>query len=402
MANWLGDLYNKYTSTGVDVGPLKNVHAGSWFGLPDVGATEFIKKTYAQTPTVQQKQSSQRTVTPDMDAQQQAFQTLMDQQRGSTGNGMPSNAVLGTGTKLPGNPEDTLNKNLENANNAIDQDYNTTMGMLGNAEGGLQTQAGIATSQINNDIASGRTDLASAQSTQEQAANTSLQTSEKQGTSAMQQARDLFRETQQSNNAQLSALGISSSSVSEALAERLGVETARRIAGVTGSLDEVRLNTIQELGRIKKYYTEKTTQLEENGRIQREGIQSQLMTGLNQINSQKGQAANAKAQARADLLSKVQNQIYTLQEQQQMYNQQLQQWAEQKAAALQPIVQDPNYLNTLMSTANTFNQQFAPSGFTYLPEVSVNSKGQMSGSITPQKKATDPLEELYRQAGVTQ
>lgn len=35
-----------YTTTGVDIGPFKKVHAGSWYGLPDVGATEFVGKVF--------------------------------------------------------------------------------------------------------------------------------------------------------------------------------------------------------------------------------------------------------------------------------------------------------------------------------------------------------------------
>lgn len=299
--------------------------------------------------------------------------------------GLPSNPVVNNQSK--GLPYDQINQQQANGNSQIDSDYETAMGMYSGAEQGLRSQAGTAEGSIVNEAAATSTQLGQEQAVQEQGAQATLSTAEKQGTSAMQQARDLFRETQQGNNAQLSALGISSSSVSEALAERLGVETARRIAGVTGSLDEVRLNTTKELGRIKTYYEQKATQMQDWVANEKSKIQNTLMNGLNQINTARSQAASDKASARANLLSQVQNQIYSLTQQQQQFDQSLQQWAAQKSAALQPIAQDPNYLNTLMSTANTFNQQFAPSGFTYLPEVSVNSKGQMSGSITAQKKA---------------
>lgn len=279
-----------------------------------------------------------------------------------------------------------IQQGQDNGNAQIDSDYSQSMAMLDNAQSGLQGQAGNATAQITNDAAGVATSLGKEQATGEQAVQTSLSTAEKQGTSAMQQAREVFRQTQQQNNAQLSALGISSSSVSEALAERLGVDVAKRIAGVTGSLDEVRQNATNELGRIKTYYAEKKTQLDENVRIQKDQIQQSLMAGLNQINNARSQAASAKSAARANLLSQVQDQIYQLTTQQQQFDQQLQQWAAQKSAALTPIVQDPNYLNNLVSTANTFNKQFAPSGFTYLPEVSVNAKGQMTGQISAQKK----------------
>lgn len=283
-----------------------------------------------------------------------------------------------------------IQQGADDGNARIDADYSQSMAMLDSAQSGLQGQAGNATAQITNDAAGVATSLGKEQATGEQAVQSSLSTAEKQGTSAMQQARDLFRQTQQQNNSQLSALGISSSSVSEALAERLGVETARRIAGVTGSLDEVRQNATNELGRIKTYYAEKKTQLDENVRIQKDQIQQALMQGLNQINNARSQAASDKAAARANLLSQVQNQIYSLTTQQQQFDQQLQQWAAQKSAALTPIVQDPNYVNKLISTAQNFNKQFSPSGFQFTPEVSYDKNGVMTGSIKTQStKSTE-------------
>lgn len=406
MSSWLQQVAGKFGKAVDTVGKATGNRLPEWNlseSLQSYGGNKsnqgftWVPKAYASEPT-----ATQRTVTSDMDAQQQAFQNMMDQQRsGGGGGGMPS-SVLGANTQSGGQPYDMINQQQATGNSQIDSDYETSMGQLSSAEQGIRGQAGTAEGQITNEAAATRTQLGQEQAVQEQGAQASLSTAEKQGTSAMQQARDLFRETQQQNNAQLSALGISSSSVSEALAERLGVETARRIAGVTGSLDEVRLNTTKELGRIKTYYEQKTTQVQDWVANEKSKIQNTLMAGLNQINTARTKAASDKASARANLLSQVQNQIYSLTQQQQQFDQSLQQWAAQKSAALQPIAQDPNYLNTLMSTANTFNQQFAPSGFTYLPQVSVNAKGQMTGEISPQKKATDPLEELYRQAGVTQ
>lgn len=285
-------------------------------------------------------------------------------------------------------------------NSQIDADYEYAMNELGSQESGLRGQAGSAEAQITNDAAAAKTDLARNQGVQEQGVNTSLQTAEKQGTSAMQQARDLFRQTQQSNIAQLSAMGISSSSVSEALAERLGVETARRIAGVTGSIQEVRQNAVNELGRIKTYFSDKTTQLEENVRIQKDQIQQALMQGLNQINSARQMASSAKASARANLLSQVQSQIGALTQQHQQFQQSLDQWAQQKSASLTPIAQDQNYVQNLIAQTQNLNQQFAPTGFVATPSFSVDKQGSYTGQINFNKKPTDELENPFAQPGV--
>lgn len=286
-----------------------------------------------------------------------------------------------------------------NAGNAqIESDYNQSMGMLDNAASGLQGQAAQAGGVIDTGAASAKNEIGNNQTVAEQGANASLSTAEKQATSATQQARDLFRQTQQSNNAQLSALGISSSSVSEALAEKLGVETARRIAGVTGSIQEVRQNTVNELGRIKTYYEGQVSALTQHVADQKAQIQNSLIQGLNQINAARNQAASDKANARANLINQVQSQIGALTQQQQQFQQSLDQWTAQKTAALTPIAQDPNYLNTLLGYANTINQDpgISQAGLIATPQVNVGANGALSGQISTQKKATDPNDLLSK------
>jgi len=282
-------------------------------------------------------------------------------------------------------------------NSQIEADYNQAMSMLDQSASGLQSQATQAGSVIDTGAADATNQIKNNQTVAEQGTNASLSTAEKQGTSAMQQARDLFRQTQQGNNAQLSALGISSSSVSEALAERLGVETARRIAGVTGSIQEARQNAVNELGRIKTYYEGQVTNLAKQVQDQKAQIQQSLIQGLNQINSARSQAASAKASSRANLISQVQSQIGALTQQQQQFQQSLDQWVAQKNAALTPIVQDPNYLQKLISTANTLNAQPEFSKFgVAVPNVNVDKNGIMTGQINTQKKPNDPNDLLSK------
>lgn len=287
--------------------------------------------------------------------------------------------------------DNLINSNQNNANAQIESDYNNAMSMLSGAESSLQGQAASASGQIDTGAAAAKNEITNNQTVAEQGANASLSTAEKQGTTAMQQARDIFRQTQQQNNAQLSALGISSSSVAEALAERLGVDVAKRIAGVTGSLQEVRQNTVNELGRIKTYYQGKITDLTNQVNDQKATIQNSLIQGLNQINSARSQAASDKSAARANLLSQVQTQLGNLAAQQQQFEQSLQQWAQQKSAALTPIVQDPNYLNNLISTSNNLNQQFSSTGLNFTPQVNVNAQGTMTGQISGQKPQINPV-----------
>lgn len=370
-------------------------HAGSWFGLPDFGVTEKIGQVFNKPQT---SQGGSNVFGPQQAAYQppqQQVQGIQYQQpttssasTGRTGGGVPS-----TSQPIQNNQQayQNVNSQQQAGNSQIDQDYEIAMGALNSQEQGLRGAAETATGTIANEAAATKTSLGAEQATKEGSAMASQQTAEKQGKSAMQQARDVFRQTQQGNIAQLSAMGISSSSVSEALAERLGVETARRIAGVTGSIDEVRQNTTNELGRIKNYYSEKQTQVQDWVANEKSKINNQLLAGLSQINTARQTAAADKAKGRQELLSQVQNQVFQLQQQEQQFQQSLQQWAEQKAAALTPIVQDPNYVQNLIAQTQNLNQQFQATGFVATPSFNVNQQGQYTGQINMQKKPEDEL-----------
>lgn len=370
-------------------------HGGSWFGLPDFGVTEKLGQVFNRPTTAQDGSNifgpQQSSYTPP--ASQPVY--------GPTRPAGPSRASnRGASASIPQatqQPYQQIQDQQNNGNSQIDSDYESAMSMLGGAESGLQSQAGTAQTQIEGEASQAKNEITNTLGVAEQGVNTSLQTAERQGVTAQQQARDLFRQTQQSNISQLSALGISSSSVSEALAERLGVETARRIAGVSGSLDDVRLNATNELGRIKTYYSGKIADVQNQVQVQKANIQQSLIQGLNQINTAKSQAASAKSQARANLLSQVQVQIGQLTAQQQQFEQSLQQWAAQKSAALQPIITDPQFMNTLTSATNNFNRNFAPSGFQYAPQVQTDAYGQVKGNVnySLQKKPIDDLENPF-------
>lgn len=280
--------------------------------------------------------------------------------------------------------------NIQNQTNdygsIIDQEYNNTMGYLGAQEQGLISKAGTAQSQIESENANIKAQLGQEQATQESGVQAELAAGEKQGSTSMMQARDVWRQMTQENTAQLSALGISSSSVAEALAEKLGIETARRIASVSDSIGAIRMNATKELGRIKNFYQGKLTTLETEKANNLKQIQLSLLEGLNQINYAKNQAATAKAQARLDLFTNAQNIIGNLKSQYEQFQMELYKWAATKTAAIEPIVQDPNYFQKLAEAAQTLNTQFSASGFGYAPSYSYDKYGTVTGKITPYKK----------------
>jgi len=369
-----------------------------WAGNP-IRNVLGIEVPKASAQTLPQTQKVQGTSTNSNPYANDPLFNPANYATGNSGTGSVSSPIPTNGS--PADYSQITNQQAS-GNDQIEADYNNSMAMLGGAESSLRGQADTASASIDQQAGAAKTEIGNTQTTAESGANASLSTAEKQGTTAMQQARDLYRQTQQQNGAQLSALGISSSSVAEALAERLGVETARRIAGVTGSVQEARQNAVNELGRIKTYYQGKISDLANQVEVQKSNIQNSLVQGLNQINAARNQAASDKAAARSSLLQQTQTAIYNLSTQQQQFQQSLDQWAAQKTAALTPIVQDPNYLNNLVSTANTLNATYSPTGFNYTPSVNVNAQGIMTGQINPTKKTVDPLTELYQQAGIAQ
>ena len=259
------------------------------------------------------------------------------------------------------------------------------------AADGLQAQAGQATGQIASDAVAANNEITNNQTVAQQGVQGTLDLAANQAKAAGIQSRDLFRQTQQQNSAQLSALGISSSSVTEALAERLGVETARRIARTGDNLSQIQFNAQTELGRIKNYYTGKINDVQNQVRDQKASIQLSLIQGLNQINNARGQASQARSSARQDLLTQTRSAVYSLTQQQQQFEQSLQKWATQKSAALTPIAQDQNYLNSVISNMQNLQTNPALSGFNVTAGINQNAKSQYSSSynIVPKKNPLD-------------
>lgn len=356
------------------------VTTGTWsiggFKLPDFGLTE---KFGIGTP------NPNRSLTIPVSVNNGQIQgtPLYTQPQTQPINTTPKNDNLNVpSTPTSNNPQtyiNQVNSTTDQYNSLIEQDYNNAIGQLSNQESDLRSQAGIATNEIGADYGNAIAQLGSEQSTAQQGVQSQLNTGETNAKTATQQARDLFRQTQQSNIAQLSALGISSSSVSEALAERLGVETARRLSGITGSLNEIRQNAASETSRINNYYQQKKTALDTTVANEKAKIQQALVSGLSQINSARTQAATDKARARLDLLTNAQNQINQIVQTAQQFDNSLKAWATQKAQTLQEAYNNPQALQSFLGNLSTIQSAFNPSKFNITPTINYNNQGQLSG-----------------------
>jgi hypothetical protein len=266
----------------------------------------------------------------------------------------------GGNNNVPSDPyqqsQDLVNQNTNDSNSQIDRDYEDSMRMLGDQEVQAQGQAAETGGTLTSEATKVTNQLANQQTVDTQGQEAQLAQGEATAATGLQGARDLFRQTQQNNIAQLSGAGLSSSSVAEALAERLGVETARRIAGITGSLGEIRQNATKEIARIKSYYEGKATEATQWVANEKMKIQSQLTNVLNQIGTAKQMASSAKANARAEALSQQRTQLFQLAQQENQFQNSLKDWAQKKAETTQQLITDPAKVLAYNQNIATLNQ----------------------------------------------
>lgn len=301
-------------------------------------------------------------------------------------NNNPDKTGGNVGTNLPTNnvdqnagANDQINQNVQAGNDSIERDYQDALNQASISEGSINAQGTNAQNEINTQAQATRNAVGNELTTAQAGVADQQSTANKTAASGMQGARDLFRQTQQQNIAQLSALGLSSSSVMEGLAEKLGVETARRIGGLTGSLEEVTQNLVKEGARVKDYAAQKLTEVESTVGNQIQSIRSQMIDSLNQINQNRQVAATAKASARADLMTQARTQIYQLQASAQTFAQQMQTWAAQKSSTLSNVNKEFTISQEGLGAAYTtaLNSSGMPniSGFQNIPQVEQGSNG---------------------------
>lgn len=231
--------------------------------------------------------------------------------------------------------KDQIASNVGFDQDAIDRDYEAAMSQAAGSENVLRSEHAAGVKGIEAGYAPARTAIGEEQATREAGLTKEEQTATKSSESAMREARDVARQVQQRNIAQLSALGLSSSSVAEGLAEKLGVETARRITGITGSRDEILQNIAQERTRMGTFYKQKLTDLEGIVAAKKQELQVALMQGLDRINNIRNMAAVDKANRRAEVAQNARNALTNLEIERVKMAQAMSDWATKRAAALE-------------------------------------------------------------------
>lgn len=235
---------------------------------------------------------------------------------------------------VPTGGSSQIQDQLSGGNDQIERDYQSFLGQLQGQEDALRSQQPLSQQKVEAGYAPAITAVKEQQASKVAGLDSSASTVEQQRQSQLQQARDLYRQIQQQNIAQLSGMGISSSSVAEALAENLGVETARRIASSSQSADDVIRQIDRERINVNEFAKQKLTDIETQKAAAIAEIQNQFVQGLNQINQARQIAANDKANRRQDLLSQAQQAAYQIEQNAKNFQQSLQMWQAQTQAKL--------------------------------------------------------------------
>lgn len=355
LRGWTANLFEKF---------------GTAFGLPEMGFSEraaggnTLLTGIAPTSRGVLTSTDYRTGQPGYVVPQTAFrggQISAPQLRQNVTTGGGSTAGGGGGGQIgqpqvpgitPPSPSDPTGQELFRN---IDTGYENSQAQLRMAE----SELGEQTAQRRNEIAASfqpsMNRLAEQETQRYQDIGQREQSAQRTKQSRVQEAYDIYNQLNQANTAKLAALGISSSSVSAALAESLGRDTAKRINDIAQKTGDYLQALDIERGSVKQYVQDRMMELEAQKANQLGQLQNTFMAGLNQIRSQSMVTEQDRANARANLLSQYQAQRVEIEK----YNAQLANnitlWQLQRQASLDDagkklsqVIEDPNqYLQTL-------------------------------------------------------
>lgn len=282
-----------------------------------------------------------------------------------------------------------LNQQTDAYQDLIEQEYNNSISRINNEESSLRNQAGTAQSQVETDYFDVLNQLRAEQATKEEGVQSTLATGEKESTNQIQNARDLYRQMEQRNIAQLAGLGISSSSVAEGLGERLSVETARRMSGITNSQGEMRINATKELARVKDHFASATTNFNKLKANKIAEVNNSLLSGLQKLQSARNETSTAKQRGSMDLWVNAQNQVAQIQADYEKLKQAAQDWANKKATALIPLSVG-DYNAAFETQMAKLQQQYDPSQFDFtINDEGVDTYGRVNRSVQVKPKKKD-------------
>jgi hypothetical protein len=301
---------------------------------------------------------------------------------GNNGSGYPTQNKIGDVNTGAGEDADIVSQEYDQAISALAGEEQWQQGVAGTQIAGLQGQETAGT----NRLSEGKASEMAAAGQQEQTART-------EESSGLRSMRDLFRQIQQQNIIDLSGRGISSSSVAEALAEKLGTETMRRIGDITQGTQNVINNIAAEKKRITQVYQSKVQELQAEVKNKIDTVNANLTYALSQISAQRGLAALQKQKGLRDIAQTAREMIDSIKDKAWSYEQTLAAEAQKRQQATDDAIQLLKFnentgayeLNPMVQSATSSLQQGFP-GLGVAPQVqNYNGQPYVQGYSTYQK-----------------
>jgi len=275
----------------------------------------------------------------------------------------------------------------------VSQEYDQAISALAGEEQWQQGVAGTQIAGLQGQETAGTNRLSEGRASEMAAAGQQEQTARTQESSGLRSMRDLFRQIQQQNIIDLSGRGISSSSVAEALAEKLGTETMRRIGDITQGTQNVINNIAAEKKRITQVYQSKVQELQAEVKNKIDTVNANLTYALSQISAQRGLAALQKQKGLRDIAQTAREMIDSIKDKAWSYEQTLAAEAQKRQQATDDAIQLLKFnentgayeLNPMVQSATSSLQQGFP-GLGVAPQVqNYNGQPYVQGYSTYQK-----------------
>jgi hypothetical protein len=289
----------------------------------------------------------------------------------------------------------------------LEQDYNNTLAQYDSEAGTIGGNYNTAAGGLKGGYDQAVSDVSGAQTQALNDISGTRDYTNQTADSALNQARKLANELQQRNNSQLSAMGISSSSVAEGLGEGLSRDTYANINNIVQNRDTTLTKLKQQEDATNKYYTDNLNNLKQNYQTQLNDLTTKRDALLNQLSSNKSLLANQKFQYSQSLSQQYNQALQQLNQQAQSFAANLQYFTDQKVSALNQVrgIAQGN-LDLKQAIAGLSN---SPEALKMLNQIggtlnyNVNAKGQPSFGVKIGGNNQDDLfSSLGGSTGVTQ
>lgn len=357
---------------------FNNVHAGSWFGLPDFGVTEAIGGLFGAPKTSQggsniigpqNASAGPQYAQPANGGGYATFvnggQNVIAKSPTSTGGSAAKSAPTSSGSNAP-------DPFLQIINDA----YNSRIGDLNNQEGTLRSNQ----DSILGDISSSYDTSKGTLGTNLNQSNTQLDTAEQQGGKRQQDAlvaaRRLYNELIQGGQQRFGG----ASSAGEAYGALTGRELQRNDQQINTDYNTFMGQVSTARQTVKAKYDDAVAQLETQKNQALNQANRDFQDKLAQINSLRSQAAGDKASQQLSALQELRNQIYNINLQTAQNSQALNSF---KTQAEQQLADATNAFGLSQQQANTGLQAFGENTSTNPNTGLTMNTGGASSSFTP-------------------